>query len=244
MPATVDWEDPIIVSVTRAVAIIPIRPGNSAATLTIAGRTVLDGTIRALRAVSMIGSIVLALENVDQAVCLSAIDRPEDLDLVLTETRESRWLAIEAALDLAEGADIVLLHEPDRPLVSSAGITDMLRRSGEFDAWLTAMPVNGTIKRVVDRRAVETIRRETLRSTQTPWVFGREQLARAVRRAISEGLPADDELQLAHSAGIPVHLAEGHRFNVPIASPADARFAEIAVGRHPLALAGVPVAQG
>jgi 2-C-methyl-D-erythritol 4-phosphate cytidylyltransferase len=228
----------IILSQEQVLAVVPIRPGNPTATLTIGGRSVLDGTIRALRAVPTIGPIVLALEGVDAASCLSAIERPEDLNLAVTATRVNRWQAIEAALDLTHRSDIILLHDPDRPLVSAAGITDLLAQSQPYEATLTAMPVHGTIKRVEAGRIVGTVKRESLRVSQTPWVFRREVLARALRQAIDERWAPVDELQLARAAGIQVHLADGHGYNVPITSRADARFAEMAVDWRRVPFAG------
>ena len=228
----------IILSQEQVLAVVPIRPGNPAATLTIGGRSVLDGTIRALRAVPTIGPIVLALEGVDAASCLSAIERPEDLNLAVTATRVNRWQAIEAALDLTHRSDIILLHDPDRPLVSAAGITDLLAQSQPYEATLTAMPVHGTIKRVEAGRIVGTVERESLHVSQTPWVFRREVLAWALRQAIDEQWAPVNELQLARAAGIQVHLADGHGYNVPITSRADARFAEMAVGGRRVPFAG------
>lgn len=220
-------EDPVTVSKELAVAIIPIRRGSSSATLTIAGRSVLDGTIRALRAVPSIGSIALALENIDQAACLAAIERPETLGLRVTETMASRWLAMDAALELLDGSPIVVVHEPDRPLVSADGLAMLLSRSDEFEAAVTAVPVQDTIKRVRGQQIVDTVPRETLHISQTPWVFRREVLAAAVQQAIADRWDVRDELQLARKAEIRVQLAEGYRFNLPIASAADARYAEI-----------------
>lgn len=205
----------------------------------IAGRSVLDRTVSALRAVPAIGPIVLALEVVDAASCLSAIDRAEDLDLAVGPTRPDRWQAIEAAMAIAGRSEVVLLHDPDRPMVSAAAISSLLGQSADVEAILTAMPVHGTIKRVVAGRIVGTVGRDALQAVQTPWAFKRADLAAAIRRALVEQWPARDELHLARMAGIRVQVAQGHQLNVPIASRADARFAELAAG-HGVGLASRP----
>jgi 2-C-methyl-D-erythritol 4-phosphate cytidylyltransferase len=219
-------EDPAVVSHAQVVAIVPIRPGSTAATLTIGGRSVLDRTVRALRAVPSVGRIVLALEAVEAETWLAAIDGMEELDVTATATATGRWLAIQAALGLAGPSEFVVLHDPDRPFVSSAGIADLLRKASGFEAIVTALPIHGTIKRVADGRIVETLRRDSLRSFQTPLVFRRESLERAVRRAIDEAWSGDDDLGLAVSVGAAVSVVPGDEENVPIRSPADARFAE------------------
>jgi 2-C-methyl-D-erythritol 4-phosphate cytidylyltransferase len=220
-------EVPIIDSNEGAAAIIPIRRGCPSATLTIAGRSVLDGTIRALRAVPSIGPIALALEGIEQAACLSVVERPEDLELRVTETLSTRWLAIEAALELVGDARFVVVHEPDRPLISASWLSSVLQRSDGVEAAMTAVPAHDTIKCVAGSRIVGTIPRETLHISQSPWIFRRDVLARAVRQAIAGGWEVRHELELARRAGIRLQLIEGHRFNQRIASATDARYAEI-----------------
>jgi 2-C-methyl-D-erythritol 4-phosphate cytidylyltransferase len=224
-------EDPNAVSHGQVVAIVPIRPGNAAARLTIGGRTVLDRTIGSLRGVPEIGPIVLALEGVGAAACLDAIDGAKDPGLFVTRTTGTRWKAIAAALDLADGSELVVLHDPDRPFVSPAALTDLILRARGSDVTLSALPVRGTIKRVGDGRIARTVERDSLRVTQTPWVFRRNGLTGAVRRAIGETWPTDDDLPLATGAGPRILLVDGQESNVPIRSGADARFAELAAGR-------------
>lgn len=231
----------IIDSKETAAAIIPIRRGCPSATLTIAGRSVLDGTIRALRAVPSIGPIALALEGIDRGACLSVVERPEDLELLVTETLPSRWLAIQSALELVGDARFVVVHEPDRPLISAAWLSSVLQRAEGFEAAMTAVPAHDTIKRVAGTQIVGTIPRETLHISQTPWIFRREVLARAVRQAIAGGWDVRHELDLARRAGIRMQMIEGHRFNQPIASPTDARYAEI-TRRLQGAILGTPLA--
>lgn len=232
-------EVPIIDSSKGAAAIIPIRRGCPSATLTIAGRSVLDGTIRALRAVPTIGPIVLALEGIDRASCLSAVEHPEELDLLVTETMPTRWLAIEAAMELVGDAHYVVVHEPDRPLILATWLTGVLRGLNGIEAALAAVPAHDTIKRVSGTQVVETLPRETLHVSQTPWIFERDVLARAVHHAIAGGWEARHELELARRAGIRLQLIEGHRFNQAIASATDARYAEI-TRRVQAALLGTP----
>jgi 2-C-methyl-D-erythritol 4-phosphate cytidylyltransferase len=226
------------VSQDQVIAVVPIRSEDSAATLTIAGRSVLDGTVRALRAVPEIGPIVLALEGVERTECLAAIERPEELGISVAVSSGSRWQTIDAALAIGGDSDVVLLHDPDRPLVSAVAITELLAWSREVSAAVTAMPVHSSIKRVVDGRIVATVPRDLLHEAQSPWVFKRETLMAALRAAIEGGWPSSHELHFVRSARIPVHIAEGHRFNVPIVSPADARFAEMAAGHRFVSIPG------
>ena len=219
-----EW--PTITTASSSLAIIPIHPTSPAGRLTIGGRSVLDATVRALRAVPSIGPIILALEGVDAGTCLSAIERPDELRVSVTATHADRWQAIAEALDAEPTLDTVLLHEPERPLLTPASLTALLAAL-RGDGALLGVAVHETIKRVVDGLVVETIPRETVHAVQAPCVFRREPLAIAVKRAVAERWTCRDELQLARTAGLSLHLVDGPRSNLPIQSARDARYAEL-----------------
>ena len=182
--------------------------------------------MRALRQVPSIGSIILALEGVDAAACLSAIDRPDQLDVRVTPTFSNRWPAIAAALRMEPSPSTVLLHEPERPLLTPVTLQALLGAL-QSDGAMLGVAVHETIKRVVGNRIVGTIPRETIHAVQLPCVFRRQSLSAAVARAIDEHWTCADELQLAREAGLEIHLVGGQRNNLPIQSTRDARFAEL-----------------
>lgn len=225
-PASQSREWSIITSESSSLAIIPIHPTSPAGQLTIGGRPVLDATVRALRAVPSIGPIILALEGVDADACLSAIEHPEDLQVAVTATYSNRWQAIAAALELEPSRATVLLHEPERPLLTPASLTALLTGL-RGDGALLGVAVHETVKRVVAGRVISTIPREGMHAVQAPCVFRREPLASAVSQAVAERWTCRDELALARAAGLSVHLVDGLRSNLPIQSARDARYAEL-----------------
>lgn len=214
-------------------AVVAVRGADSVATLTIAGRSVLEGTVRALRAVPEIGPIVLALDGVDGA-CLAAIEKLGIVDVRVSASAPSgsRWLAISSALTVAGEGNSVLIQNADRPLISPTAVGQLLAASRHAPSVVTAVPVHSSIKRVVEGRVVATVPRAALHAAQSPWLFERRVLEDALRLAIAGGWSPTDELELVRRANIPVRLVEGDPYNVPIASHADARFAEMAVKRR------------
>lgn len=182
--------------------------------------------MRALRQVPSIGSIVLALEGVEAGDCLTAIDHPETLGVRVTPTFSNRWQSIEAALRMEPSSPTVVLHEPERPLLTPVTLQALLG-AVRADGAMLGVAVHETIKRVVGNKIVGTIPRETVHAVQLPCVFRRESLSAAVGRAIAEQWSCADELQLAREAGLEIHLVGGQRNNLPIQSARDARFAEL-----------------
>ena len=182
--------------------------------------------MRALRAVPSIGPIVLALEGVDADTCLAAIEHPDELRVAVTTTHSNRWQAIGAALEVDPSLGTVLLHEPERPLLTPASLTALISAL-RGDGALLGVAVHETIKRVVAGRVVGTIPRETVHAVQAPCVFRRAPLATAVAQAVAERWTCRDELQLARDAGLRIHLVDGLRSNLPIQSARDARYAEL-----------------
>lgn len=185
-----------------------------------------------------IGPVVLAIEGSTADECLAAIHDPKGLRITTATSTDGRWSAILAALRASAESTPVVVHHPDHPLVPPSAISHMLRQSRRGTATVAATPVVSSVKRVLDGLIVETMPRDTLHVVQSPWVFDRETLEAALRLALAEGWPAGNELELVRRAGIPIRIAEGHLLNIVVASRADARFAEMAVGRELVSLPG------
>lgn len=216
----------------RSLAVIPVRATHLTSSPTVAGRPILGETLWALRRIPEIAHLALALEGVEARACLTLVHRLDELGLKVTRTFDDRWQAILAAIDLYADADLVLLHEPNRPLVSGSRVRDLLRVAAEHDAAAAALPVRSCVKRVAAGRVVETVPREALHIVQGPWAFRAERLYGALQDAIQSGAPPRDELDLVARTGMDLHLVEGHRFDIRIASRADARFFELALERQ------------
>lgn len=216
----------------RSLAVIPVRAANLITSPTVVGRPILSETLWALRRIPEITNLALALEGVEARVCLALVHRLDELGLKVTRTFDNRWQAILAAIELYADVDLVLLHEPNRPLVSGSRVRDLLRVAADHEAAAAGLPVRSCVKRVAEGRVLETVPREPLHIVQGPWAFRADRLQGALQEAIESGMPPRDELELVSRAGMNLHLVEGHRFDIRIASRADARFFELALERQ------------
>jgi len=137
--------------------------------------------------------------------------------------------SVRAALDACDG-DPVLVHDAARPLVTPeliARTVQPLIDDPELAAAIAAAPVTDTIKRSTDGvHAAETLVRSELWAVQTPQVFRRDWLARALSASDDRLAAATDDASLVESLGGRVNLVASGPENFKITTPHDLRVAE------------------
>jgi 2-C-methyl-D-erythritol 4-phosphate cytidylyltransferase len=192
----------------RTLALIPLPnapASQDGLLLTIQGRSVLEWTVDAMRQV------------------------PEISDLVIAEPAASRLLTLHYALQTAPASERILLHEPNRPLTSAAGLRSFIRAAGAHPAAAMVAPVKSTYKEVVDGRVRSTMPRNQLFQLQHVLAVDRAPLEEAISTALQQGWDEGDEFALCQWAGIRIELIQGSYFNFPIAARLDVEFAEMAL---------------
>jgi 2-C-methyl-D-erythritol 4-phosphate cytidylyltransferase len=105
-------------------------------------------------------------------------------------------------------ADVILVHDAARPLVSEAVVGRVLTALN--DGWEGAVPglePSDTVKRVARGGVEETLPRERLRLVQTPQAF----LASALREALVSSDDASDCAAMVEARGGRVAVVEGDR---------------------------------
>jgi 2-C-methyl-D-erythritol 4-phosphate cytidylyltransferase len=195
--------------------------------VTLAGRPMLEWSLDALRAVEALQRIVVALPP---GATFSAPD-------VVTVTGGAvRSESVREALGAGGDGDPVIVHDAARPLASTELFERALaelERSGA-DAVIAAARVSDTIKEVGGDGATvtRTLDRSRLWAVQTPQVFRRTSLERALRMASDELLAAaTDDAWLIERAGGMVRVVDSDPGNIKITTPADLRIAETILTR-------------
>jgi len=197
--------------------------GGPKALVMLSGRPMLQWSVDSLRGVRAVRQIVIALPEGE----LDAA--PEGtLGVVGGATRSE---SVRAALLAAAPADVVIVHDAARPLATQ-GLFERtlaeLTRSG-CDAVIAAAHVSDTIKEVADdgRTVRATLERSRLWAVQTPQVFRRAALERALEVPAEVLAAATDDAWLIERAGGVVRVTESEAGNIKITSPADLRVAEL-----------------
>jgi 2-C-methyl-D-erythritol 4-phosphate cytidylyltransferase len=141
--------------------------------------------------------------------------------------------SVRAAL-AAAGADgdPVIVHDAARPLATASlfdQALDALARAPEADAVIAAAPVTDTIKEIGDdgRSVARTLVRSRLWAVQTPQVFRRRALERALAMGDELLARATDDAWLIEQDGGIVHVLGSDPANLKVTTPHDLRVAEL-----------------
>ena len=185
----------------------------------------LEWSVDVLRSVAGVERIIVALPR-------DALDAaPAGTVSVAGGTVRSE--SVRSALRAAGSGDPVVVHDAARPLAPAELFARALGRLEESgaDAVIAAARVSDTIKEVdaSDGRTVtRTLDRARLWAVQTPQVFRRPALERALMDASDSSLAAaTDDAWLVEQAGGVVVVVESSPANIKVTTPTDLRLAEL-----------------
>lgn len=193
----------------------------------LAGKSMLQWSIDAVRSVQEVTEIVVALPS--EAVARVAAELPE---VVCVAGGTFRSQSVRAALEASTQPGQVAVHDAARPLASTRLFERALAAlaRGGADAVVAAGRVSDTVKEVAQdgRTVVRTLDRSRLWAIQTPQVFRRDALERAVREASDELLAsATDDAWLVERRGGVVNVVSSEEHNFKVTTAADLRLAEL-----------------
>jgi 2-C-methyl-D-erythritol 4-phosphate cytidylyltransferase len=192
------------------------------------GRPVLAHALAAFAAAASIAEIVLVTSpercaGFEELLAAAARGKPARVVAGGAHRQESVGRGLGAARpDLA----IIAVHDGARPFISPEQIDACVAGASDQGAVSLAAPVVETLQRAAaDGRMLEGIDREGLWAMQTPQVFRRELLARALAAAETAGMRFTDETSAVRAIGEPVYLIPNDGWNPKITYPRDLELA-------------------
>jgi len=190
------------------------------ALVALAGRPMLEWSVAALRSVSEVERIMVALP----ADWLS--DAPDGTSPVAGGAVRSE--SVRCALQACGPGDPVIVHDAARPLATAALFERALAelRLTGADAVIAATPVADTIKETEGSVVTRTLDRSRMWAIQTPQVFRREALERALADDQLLARATDDAWLIEQQGGVVRVLAAGEP-NFKVTTPDDLRLAEL-----------------
>jgi 2-C-methyl-D-erythritol 4-phosphate cytidylyltransferase len=206
----------------------------------LAGRPLLRWSIDALAAVEGVARIVVALPA-GEALTERALANTAT-EVIAVDGADARSGSVARALQAAGKGEIVLVHDAARPLVTpaiAASVIDALRADAHALAAIAAARVTDTVKRVDRAGAVlQTLDRASLWAVQTPQVFRRAALERALDVPADVLARATDDAWLVERAGGRVIVVDTGPENIKVTTPLDMRIAELALAERAATRAG------
>ncbi|WP_088106024.1 2-C-methyl-D-erythritol 4-phosphate cytidylyltransferase [Halalkalibacter urbisdiaboli] len=139
---------------------------------------------------------------------------------------QERQHSVKRGLDAVEKAEIVLIHDGARPFIRHETIHQLVDEAIEEGGAIVAVPVKDTVKRVKDKRAVETMNRSELWAVQTPQAFQLSRIKEVHEKAEREKKIGTDDASLFEWYGYRVSVVEGDYLNIKLTTPEDLIFAE------------------
>ena len=132
---------------------------------------------------------------------------------------------------IGDDVDFVAVHDAARPVFANEWIDGLFAAAESSGAAILASPVTSTIKRVADKKIVETVDRQNLWQAQTPQVFRREILVEAHQQSDAE--TATDDAELVQRLGHEVTIVPGSALNLKITTREDMKLAAMALKALP-----------
>ena len=223
---------------SKTVAIVPaagagVRMGGDRAKqyLHLEDRPILAVTLEALQKCAMLDAIVLVVPAKDVNYCQKEIIEKFGIFKVanVVPGGKLRQDSVRNGLESLNGRyDLVLIHDGVRPMVEPDLVETVIRTALKHRAAISALPAKETVKAVNDRYEVTaTYDRTKLWMVQTPQAFHYEDIMKAHREALKNGLTeATDDALLIEKMGIPVRVVQGSERNIKVTTPHDLALAQ------------------
>ena len=195
--------------------------------LLLGGEPILKRSVDAYRRCDLVTDLVVALPaDVVQSPPPYLLEGFKPLALVEGGARRRDSVA-NAFARVSARAEVVVIHDAARPLVSDAVIRRTVNAAAESGAAIAAVRAHDTVKRAgIDGAITATLPRDEIFLAQTPQAFRVDVL----KAALAEDGDATDEAALAEQAGHVVRVVDGDPRNIKITTPEDLSTAERLLG--------------
>ncbi len=175
-------------------------------------------------------------EDVREIVVVCALEREAGVRAAGGDARKivaivpggaSRQESVAAGLAALGDVEFVAVHDAARPLVTPALIGRCLEEARAHGAAGAAEPVTDTLQRAdAAGNCAEVVEREGLWRMQTPQIFRRTDLRRAMDAAAAAGASVTDETSAVRRLGGKVFLVANFDWNFKVTFPRDVVLAE------------------
>jgi 2-C-methyl-D-erythritol 4-phosphate cytidylyltransferase len=186
-----------------------------------------DRTVRAFQNCDAIKETVIVTRK-DLQLSVEDLTRGCDKVRAVVEGGKSRDESVRNGLNaLSDKVKLVAIHDGARPLITGSLIDRTVRAAHSYHAAAPGIPVKDTIKIVCDGTVQETPDRSLLSAIQTPQIFTRDLLMRALQEARKDNAAITDDCSAVERLGVPVKIVDGDERNIKVTTPMDLKIATL-----------------
>ena len=192
--------------------------------LEINGKTVIERTVNTFSNIADIDDIIVVVRETDIPLYENVLSKYNISYCIGGSTRQE---SVSNAVETVGNADMLIIHDGARPLVTENEISNTLRVAQEKGAAAVGVKVKDTIK-VIDRnnKIINTPQRSSLIAIQTPQIFKFDKYVKAMKLAKEQNKDFTDDCKLLENAGEDVFVVDGEYTNIKITTPEDIPVAE------------------
>ena len=206
-----------------------MQAGMNKAFMDLAGLPILVRTLLKFSACEAVDKLVVVVAEAEVAFVQRILQLVPGLKpwQVTAGGSERQYSVLNGIRCAGTEAEIILVHDAARPLISKETILAVIEAAKEHGGAIAAVPAKNTIKLCNDQhQVVETPDRSKLWEVQTPQGFQREILLRANAQAEQDNFLGTDDASLVERLGEPVYIVESDYRNIKITTPEDILIAE------------------
>ena len=184
--------------------------------LELRGKTVIEHTLDTFKNCKEIDDIILVTRECDIELC------KDFKDLKVIAGGKTRQESVYLGLCEAKDADIVVIHDGARALISCEEIENAIDDAKKYGASAVGVSSKDTLKMVdEDGFIVKTLNRETTYQIQTPQIFKKDEIKKAHEDAIKEGFSGTDDCSLYEKYIGKIKVTKGSYDNIKLTTPED-----------------------
>lgn len=187
------------------------------------GKPILYYTLKQFINNELIDNIILVVSEDEKEYCKNEVLNKYGLKVnEIVVGGKERQDSVYNALSIAEGTDIVLIHDGARPFVSDRIISDAIKYAKIHKAAAPGVMPKDTIK-VKDKEnfSIDTPKRCDLVGVQTPQAFDFKMIYDCHKKVKEQGIVVTDDTMVVELFGNKVYLYEGEYTNIKITTPED-----------------------
>ena len=189
--------------------------------LELGGKTVIEHTLDTFKNCNLIDKTILVTRECDIELCKDF----EDIKVIAGG--KTRQESVYFGLCEAEDAEIVVIHDGARALITNDIIENAICDAKEYGASAVGVSSKDTLKMVdEDGFIIKTLDRETTYQIQTPQVFKYDEIKKAHDDAIKDGFSGTDDCSLYEKYIGKIKVTKGSYDNIKLTTPDDMEIAK------------------